>query len=101
VRGDPDEHITQQIRPAVPAFGRPTMTDLHRQLAALAGPEVPPTWEDVNSDLYRGWRALRRRRTLQKIAGATLAVAALAAGLHLLVQFWASLDLSSPFHGVR
>lgn len=55
--------------------------DLHRQFDTLAGPEVPPTREDVNSDLDRGRRALRRRRTLQKIAAATFAAAALAAGV--------------------
>lgn len=55
--------------------------DLHRQFDTLAGPEVPTTREDVNSDLERGRRALRKRRTLQKIAGAAFAVAALTAGV--------------------
>ncbi len=55
--------------------------DLHRQLDALAGPEVTPTMDDINSDLDRGRRALRKRRTVQKIAGSAFAVAALAAGL--------------------
>ncbi|MEU7908494.1 hypothetical protein [Actinoplanes sp. NPDC049118] len=55
--------------------------DLHRQLDALAGPEVTPTMADIDSDLDRGRRALRRRRTVQKITGSAFAVAALAAGL--------------------
>lgn len=55
--------------------------DLHRQFDTLAGPEVTPTTEDVNSDLDRGRRALRRRRTVQKLAGSAFAVMALAVGV--------------------
>ncbi|GAA3350866.1 hypothetical protein GCM10020358_78380 [Amorphoplanes nipponensis] len=54
--------------------------DLHRQFDTLAGPEVTPTMDDINADLDRGRRALRRRRTVQKIAGSAFAVAALAVG---------------------
>lgn len=55
--------------------------DLHRQFDALAGPEVTPTMTDIDSDLDRGRRALRKRRTVQKLAGSAFAAAALAAGL--------------------
>jgi hypothetical protein len=55
--------------------------DLHRQLDALAGQEVTPTMNEINSDLDRGRRALRKRRTVQKIAGSAFAVAALGVGL--------------------
>jgi hypothetical protein len=55
--------------------------DLHRQFDALAGPEVTPTMDDINSDLDRGRHALRKRRAVQKIAGSAFAVVALAAGL--------------------
>jgi len=58
--------------------------DLHRQFDALAGPEVTPTMNDINSDLDRGRRALRKRRTVQKIAGSAFAMAALAAGLAIV-----------------
>ncbi len=57
--------------------------DLHRQLDTLAGPEVAPTLDQVDADLARGRRALRKRRTVQKVAGSAFAVAALAAGLAL------------------
>ena len=55
--------------------------DLHRHFDTLAGPEVTPTMDDVNADLDRGRRALRKRRTVQKLAGSAFAAAALAAGL--------------------
>ena len=58
--------------------------DLHRQFDTLAGPEVTPTMDDINADLDRGRRALRKRRTAQKLAGSAFAVAALAAGLALV-----------------
>jgi hypothetical protein len=55
--------------------------DLHRHFDTLAGPEVTPTMNDINADLDRGRRALRKRRTVQSIAGSAFAVAALAAGI--------------------
>jgi hypothetical protein len=55
--------------------------DLHRHFDTLAGPEVTPTMTDINADLDRGRRALRKRRTVQKITGSAFAAAALAAGL--------------------
>ena len=55
--------------------------DLHRHFDTLAGPEVTPTMNDINADLDRGRRALRKRRTVQKLAGSAFAVAAVAAGV--------------------
>jgi len=55
--------------------------DLNRHFNTLAGPEVTPTMNDINADLDRGRRALRKRRTVQKITGSAFAAAALAAGL--------------------
>ncbi|MFI7540042.1 hypothetical protein [Actinoplanes sp. NPDC049599] len=55
--------------------------DLHRHFDTLAGPEVTPTMDDINADLDRGRRALRKRRTVQKVAGTAFAATALAAGL--------------------
>jgi len=54
--------------------------DLHRQFDTLAGPEVTPTMDDINADLDRGRRALRKRRTVQKLTGSAFAAAALAVG---------------------
>jgi hypothetical protein len=55
--------------------------DIHRHFDTLAGPEVTPTIDDINADLDRGRRALRKRRTVQKLAGSAFAAAALAAGI--------------------
>jgi hypothetical protein len=57
------------------------MTDLHNRLAAIAGPGAAPTTADVDADLARGRRALRRRRTLQATGGSAFAVAALVAAV--------------------
>ncbi|MEU4218404.1 hypothetical protein [Actinoplanes sp. NPDC026623] len=53
--------------------------NLRNQFDTLAGPEVVPTPEDVGADLERGRRALRKRRTVQKLAGSAFAVAAVLA----------------------
>lgn len=55
--------------------------DLNRHFETLAGPEVIPTMDDVDADLHRGRRALRKRRSIQQVAGGAFAVAALAAGI--------------------
>jgi hypothetical protein len=60
--------------------------DLHRQFAAIAGPEASPTTEQIDADLQRGRRALRKRRTIQTIAGSTFAVAALVAGVSIVTD---------------
>ena len=56
------------------------MTELHDRLDRLAGPAVPPTEAQADADLLRARRALRHRRTAQKVAGSAFAVAALVAG---------------------
>jgi hypothetical protein len=60
--------------------------DLRHHFDTLAGPEVDPTMDDINADLDRGRRALRKRRTVQKLAGSAFAAAALAAGLTLTMS---------------
>ncbi|MGK5680626.1 hypothetical protein [Actinoplanes sp. URMC 104] len=57
------------------------MNDLRDHLSQIAGPVSPPTAEQVKADLVRGRRALRRRRTVQCIAGSSFGVAALAAAI--------------------
>lgn len=52
------------------------MNDLQNRLAELAGPASPPTAAQLDADLTRGRRALRRRRTAQTLAGSAFAVAA-------------------------
>jgi hypothetical protein len=54
--------------------------DLHQRLGEIAGPPLPPTTEQLEADLARGRRALRRRRGVQTVASAALAVAAVLAG---------------------
>lgn len=53
------------------------MMDLQDRLGQLAGPAQPPTAAQIEADLGRGRRALRRRRTTQTVAGSVLGVAAL------------------------
>jgi hypothetical protein len=65
--------------------------DMHRHFDALAGPEVTPTMDDINADLDRGRRALRKRRTLQTLAGSAFAAAALATGIVI-----ATTDVPAP-----
>ncbi|MET7426965.1 hypothetical protein [Dactylosporangium sp. NPDC005555] len=55
--------------------------DMHRHFDTLAGPEVTPTMDDINADLDRGRRALRKRRVMQTLAGSAFAAAALVAGI--------------------
>ena len=57
------------------------MTDLHNRLDRIAGPAAVPTAADVDADLVRGRRALRRRRTVQATGGSAFAVAALVAAV--------------------
>ncbi len=57
------------------------MTDLHNRLDRIAGPAAAPTTADVDADLARGRRALRRRRTVQATGGSAFAVAALVAAV--------------------
>ena len=56
------------------------MTDLRNHFEGIAGPNPPPSAEQVTADIARGRRALRRRRTVQTVAGSSFAVAALVAG---------------------
>jgi hypothetical protein len=60
--------------------------DLHQQLTTIAGPEVSPTTGDADADLDRGRRALRKRRTAQKVGGSVFAVAALVAGITIVTN---------------
>jgi hypothetical protein len=53
--------------------------NLRHQFDSLAGPEVVATEADADADLDRGRRALRKRRTVQKLAGSAFAVAAVLA----------------------
>ena len=57
------------------------MTTLHDQLNELAGPLTQPSPEQVDADVARGRRALRRRRALQATGGSAVAAAVLAAAL--------------------
>ena len=58
------------------------MTNLHSRLEAIAGPAAGPVdAAQVDADLARGRRALRRRRFSQRAGGATFAAAALAAAV--------------------
>jgi hypothetical protein len=59
------------------------MMDLHEHLAQIAGPAEPPTAAQIEADLVRGRRALRRRRTTQTIAGSVLGAAALVTAFSL------------------
>lgn len=54
--------------------------DLHQRLEEIAGPPLPPTIQQLEADLTRGRRALRRRRAVQTVASAALAVAAMLVG---------------------
>jgi hypothetical protein len=53
------------------------MMDLQERLGQIAGPAERPTIAQIEADLSRGRRALRRRRTTQTGAGSALGVAAL------------------------
>ncbi|XVV13310.1 hypothetical protein ACQP2X_02825 [Actinoplanes sp. CA-131856] len=57
------------------------MSDLRRHFEKIAGPtpETTATAAQAEADLGRGRRALRRRRTVQSIAGSAFGVAALVA----------------------
>ncbi|MFF5080408.1 hypothetical protein ACFY36_25430 [Actinoplanes sp. NPDC000266] len=57
------------------------MSDLRRHFEKIAGPtpETTTTAAQAEADLGRGRRALRRRRTVQSIAGSAFGVAALVA----------------------
>jgi len=55
------------------------MIDLRNHLEDIAGPASPPTAADVDADVARGRRALRRRRAGQAVAGSAFGVAALVA----------------------
>jgi hypothetical protein len=53
--------------------------DLHTRLERLGGPIDPASADDIAADLNRGRRAVRRRRTVQTVAGSAFGVAALTA----------------------
>jgi hypothetical protein len=53
--------------------------DLKSSLDSVAGRAVEPTVEQIEADLDRGRGALRRRRNLQAVAGASAAVVAIVA----------------------
>jgi len=55
------------------------MMDLQDRLGRIAGQAVPATSAQIEADLARGRRALRRRRTLQRAGASVFAVAALTA----------------------
>lgn len=55
--------------------------DLRDQMNRLAGPAHAPTPAEIDADLARGRGALRRRRTVQAVAGSGFAVAALVIGI--------------------
>jgi len=57
------------------------MMNLHDRLDSIAGPAVAPSAEQADADVARGRRALRRRRTVQQLAGSAFAIAALAAAV--------------------
>jgi hypothetical protein len=57
------------------------MTELHDRLALIAGPAPEPTADQADADLARGRRALRRRRTIQRLGASAFAVAALTAAV--------------------
>ena len=57
------------------------MKDLHDHFKEIAGPMHAVDSKQVEADLTRGRRALRRRRTVQTIAGSAFGVAALAAAI--------------------
>ena len=59
------------------------MMDLQERLGQIAGPAERPTAAQIEADLSRGRRALRRRRTTQTVAGSALGVAALVTALTL------------------
>jgi len=55
--------------------------DLQERLGRIAGQAFPATPTQVEADLARGRRALRRRRTLQRVGASVFAVAALTAAV--------------------
>ncbi len=57
------------------------MTDLRDHFHEIAGPLSATTSQQAEADLTRGRRALRRRRTVQAVAGSAFGVAALAAAV--------------------
>lgn len=57
------------------------MKNLYDGLERIAGPATEPTTSQIEADLTRGRRALRRRRVTQGAAGSAFAVAAVAAAL--------------------
>jgi hypothetical protein len=56
-----------------------SMKNLRDQLADVAGSPAEPTTAQIDADLARGQKALRRRRLAQSAAGSAFAVAAVAA----------------------
>jgi hypothetical protein len=57
------------------------MMELHNRLEQIAGPVPGPSAEQADADVARGRRALRRRRTVQRVGASAFAVAALAAAV--------------------
>ena len=55
------------------------MMDLRNHLEEIAGPLNPVASTDVEADILRGRRAVRRRRATQTVAGSAFAIAALVA----------------------
>jgi hypothetical protein len=59
------------------------MIDLRSRLDEIAGPVVTPSESQVEADVARGRRALRRRRARQAVAGSAFAAVALATAVAL------------------
>ena len=57
------------------------MMNLHDGLERIAGPGAEPTTDQIEADLARGRRALRRRRAVQAGGGSAFAVAAVVAAV--------------------
>jgi hypothetical protein len=60
------------------------MMDLQERLGQIAGPAEPTTSAQIEADLSRGRRALRRRRATQTMAGSAFSIAALVAAFTLI-----------------
>jgi hypothetical protein len=59
--------------------------DLHTRLERFGGPIDAASTQDISADLDRGRRAVRRRRTVQAIAGSAFGLAAITTAFALTV----------------
>jgi hypothetical protein len=71
------------------------MSDLRHHFEKIAGPVPSTTPAQVEADVTRGRRALRRRRTVQSLAGSAFGVAALVAAVAVATSGGAGVP-SSP-----